>query len=258
VSRSAEVLDKMDVGAGGGMTVATNLPFPVRPRRRAATMTSLYRRAATMTSSYSDDDEELDEDLLDDEYDPRESANVKLVRLQTEIDDRKRRLHHLLRRVNSLERRHPVADVDRWYPDVIGPHQLDAAGWDRPVVVPPPGRRYAASPQRVPDYGYLPPTARWTPVRGAYVGPSSSSRPPPRLYRSLSYDTDRDAFLSRPMFDRLPPSIDHSPPSAGFHQPLPRNAAAAVLRPYADPRRRHESSPVFLPTPAGPTHVTTR
>jgi len=203
----------------------------VRSRRRAATI-----------SSYSDDDDEVDDD--DEDYESREPATMKLVRLQSEINDRKRRLHQLLRRVNSLERTHP-SDVDRWYPDVS--RQVDV--WDRSVGFPPP-RRYAASPQRVPDFAYQP--QRWTPVRGTFVGPHHppppSSRQPPRLYRSLSYDTDRDPFLSRPMYDRLPPSIDQpyaSPPC----QRLPRNAA--VVRPYVDARRRYDPPPpgptVFLP-----------
>ena len=232
VSRSAEVLDKMDVVSGGVETV-THSPFPVRTRRRAATM-----------SSYSDD--EFDED--DDEYETREPATIKLVRLQTEINDRKRRLHQLLRRVNSLERTHP-SDVDRWCPD-IGGRQLDS--WDRPVAFPVP-RRYAASPQRLPEFVY--PAQRWTPVRGAFVGPHHApppSRPTPRLYRSLSYDTDRDPFLSRPVFDRLPPSID--PPFAS--PPCQRIPArnAAVVRPYVDPRRRFESlgPPAFLQPATAP------
>jgi len=221
VSRSAEVLDKMDVGVSA---TVTHSPFPGRTRRRAATM-----------SSYSDDDDDVDE--YDDEYETREPATMKLVRLQTEINDRKRRLHQLLRRVNSLERTHP-ADVDRWYPDMG--RQVDV--WDRSLGFPPQ-RRYAASPQRVPDVVYQP--QRWTPVRGTFVAPHyppPSSRQPPRLYRSLSYDTDREPFLSRPVFDRLPPSLDQpyaSPPC----QRLPRNAA--IIRPYVEPRRRYE--------PPGPT-----
>ena len=222
VSRSAEVLDKMEVGVSP--TVAHS-PYPGRTRRRAATI-----------SSYSDDDDELDE--YDDDYETREPATMKLVRLQTEINDRKRRLHQLLRRVNSLER----TDVDRWYPDVS--RQVDV--FDRSMGFPPP-RRYAASPQRVPDFAYQP--QRWTPVRGAFVSPHHpppSSRQPPRLYRSLSYDTDRDPFLSRPVFDRLPPSIDQSYASPPC-QRLPRNAI--VVRPYVEPRRRYEppGPPVLLP-----------
>jgi len=66
-----------------------------------------------------------------------------------------------------------------------------------------------------------------------------------------------DAFLSRPVFDRLPPSVDQphyaaSPPS----QRLPRNAA--VVRPYVDARRRGyvephgPPPPTFLPPSAAP------
>lgn len=223
VSRSAEVLNKIDVGCGGGSGVSatvTHSPFPARTRRRAATMTS-----------YSDDDDDVDE--YDDEYETREPATMKLVRLQSEINDRKRRLHQLLRRVNSLERNHPT-DVDRWYP---ADRQLDV--WDRPPLGFQPPRRYPASPQRVSD-----PPQRWTRVRaGAFVGPPPPSRQP-RLYRSLSYDTDREPFLSRPVFDRLPPSMDQSYASPPC-QRLPRNAA--VVRPYFDPRRRYE------PPPPGPT-----
>ena len=254
VSRSAEVLDKMDVGGGGSAVAvaAAHSPFPGRtPRRRAATL-----------PSYSDDDDTVDED--DDEYEAREPATLKLVRLQTEINDRKRRLHQLLRRVNSLERTNHPADVDRWgYPDA---RQID--GWDRSVAVPPPPqqRRYVASPQRLPpDFAvYQPP--RWTPVRGAggtfAIGgphhpppppPSSSRQPPARLYRSLSYDTDRDPFLGHPLFDRLPPGVDQSYVVASPHR-LPRNAA--VVRPYIDPARRRYEPPgpssAFLPLPAAP------
>jgi len=228
VSRSAEVLDKMEVGVS---TAAAHSPFPGRARRRAATM-----------SSYLDDDDEVDDD--DDEYETREPATMKLVRLQTEINDRKRRLHQLIRRVNSLERTQPP-DVDRWCPDVG--RQVDV--WDRSTGFPPP-RRYAASPQRFPDFAYQP--QRWTPATGgAYVGSHHTpplSRQPPRLYRSLSYDTDRDPFLSRPMFDRLPPSIDPSYASPPC-QRLPRNSP--VARTYVDQRRRYEppGPPVLLPPP---------
>ena len=215
VSRSAEVLDTMDVaecvGGGGSVGVvigettaaSAHSPFPLHltPRRRAATISP--------GASYSDD--ELDED--DEEYESREPATMKLVRLQSEINDRKRRLHQLLRRVNSLERTHPAApEVDRWYvspPDLGAGSRHHVDSWDRsvgfPAVTAAVPRRYvaAASPQRLPsEYATYQPQ-RWTPVRaGAFVGPhhpvsSTLSRPAPRLYRSLSYDTDRDAFLSR-------------------------------------------------------------
>jgi len=210
VSRSAEVLDKMDVG------VSATISHPARTRPRTT---------ANVTS-YSDDDDDIEEDF-DVEYETREPATLKLVRLQTEINDRKRQLHQLLRRVNSLERTHQLSNVDRWHPDIS--HRAD-------VVVTAP-RLYTASPQRVPDMGYTP--QRWVPARSTLMAP--------RLYRSLSYDTDRDAFLSQPVFDRLPPSIDQSYSSPLSHR-LPRNATVTVRPQYVDPRRRYES-PVYLPPP---------
>ena len=52
-------------------------------------------------TSYSDDDDEAELDEDDEEFETRDAATLKLVRLQSEINDRKRRLNQLLRRVNS-------------------------------------------------------------------------------------------------------------------------------------------------------------
>jgi len=141
----------------------------------------------------------------------------------------------LLRHVNSLERTPPD-----WYQEIA--HPVD--GWERHVVVPA-ARRYPVSPQR--DFAYSP--QRWVAGRATYQRPAASSRPaPPRLYRSLSYDTDRDPFLARPAFDRLPPGVVDQ---AAYPSPPPRlpRAAPVVPRPYADARRRYDSPalPVYLP-----------